>query len=175
MLENGGLFTEFWSGGSPVKENFIKRNRIIAGISEATLVVESANTGGSLITSDLASSYFRDVFAVPGRTKDKYSQGCNMLIKSNKAAMITSVNDLEYVLGWTSKNIKKEQVQKKLFIEMSEDEKQIYDFLQASERSLLDQLALGTGFTVQNALMILLQLELKGMVISHPGKIYEAV
>lgn len=175
MLGNGGLFTEFWSGGSPVRENFIKRNRIIAGLSEATLVVESALKGGSLITSELASSYYRDVFAVPGRTTDKFSQGCNMLIKSNKAAMITSVKDLEYILGWTSKPLKTKQVQKKLFVEMSIDEKQLYDFLQGSEKLLLDQLALETGFSVQKALMILLQLELKGMVISHPGKFYQAV
>ncbi len=175
MLENGGLFTEFWSGGSPVKENFIKRNRIIAGLSEATLVVESALKGGSLITSELASSYYRDVFAVPGRVTDKFSQGCNMLIKSNKAAMITSVKDLEYILGWTSKPLKPKQVQKKLFVEMSTDEKKIHDYLQASEKLLLDQLALETGYSVQKALMILLQLELKGMVISHPGKFYQAM
>jgi DNA processing protein len=98
-----------------------------------------------------------------------------MLIKSNKAAMITSVKDLEYVLGWTSKPLKKSQVQKKLFVEISEDEKRIYDFLQSSEKLLLDQLALETGFSVQKSLMVLLQLELKGMVISHPGKLYQAV
>ena len=175
MLENGGLFTEFWSGGSPVKENFIKRNRIIAGISEATLVVESASKGGSLVTSELASSYFRDVFAVPGRTKDKFSQGCNMLIKSNKAAMITSVNDLEYVLGWTPKQIKKKHIQKKIFVEMSEEERKVHDFLQTSEKMLLDRLALETQITIQKLLMILLQLELKGLVISHPGKVYQAI
>ncbi len=175
MLEKGGLYTEFWSGGSPVKENFVKRNRIIAGLSEATVVIESARKGGSLITSELASSYYRDVFAVPGRTTDTYSQGCNMLIKSNKAAMITSVKDLEYILGWTSKPVKKREVQKALFVEMSEDEKRIYEFLQSSEKRLLDQLALETGFSVQKALMILLQLELKGMVISYPGKFYQAV
>ena len=175
MLEKGGLFTEFWSGCSPVRENFIKRNRIIAGISEATLVVESASKGGSLITSDFASSYFRDVFAVPGRTKDKFSQGCNMLIKSNKAAMITSVNDLEYILGWTPKQLEKKQIQKKLFVEMSAEERMIHNFLQTSERMLLDQLVLKTRLTVQKVLMILLQLELKGLVISHPGKVYQAV
>ena len=175
MLEKGGLFTEFWSGGSPVKENFVKRNRIIAGLSEATLVVESARKGGSLITSELASSYYRDVFAVPGRTTDPYSQGCNMLIKSNKAAMITCVKDLEYILGWTSKPLEKTEVQKQLFIETSDDEKRVYEYLQSSEKPLLDQIALETEFSVQKSLMILLQLELKGMVISHPGKIYQAV
>ena len=175
MLEKGGLFTEFWSGGSPVKENFVKRNRIIAGLSEATLVVESARKGGSLITSELASSYYRDVFAVPGRTTDPYSQGCNMLIKSNKAAMITSVKDLEYILGWTSKPSEKTEVQKQLFIEISDDEKRVYEYLQSSKKPLLDQIALETEFSIQKALMILLQLELKGMVMSHPGKIYQAV
>ncbi len=175
MQEKGGLCTEFWSGGSPAKENFVKRNRIIAGLSEATLVIESALKGGSLITAELASSYYRDVFAVPGRTTDTFSQGCNMLIKSNKAAMITSVKDLEYVLGWASKPVTTRQVQKKLFIEMGEDEKRVHDFLQSSEKLLLDQLALESGFSVQKLLMLLLQLELKGLVISHPGKYYQAV
>jgi len=97
------------------------------------------------------------------------------LIKSNKAAMITSVNDLEYILGWTPKEQKKEQIQKKLFVEMSQDERKIHDFLLRSEKMLLDQLALETGLRIQKVLMILLQLELKGLVISHPGKVYEAV
>ncbi len=175
MLENGGLYTEFWSGTSPERENFVKRNRIIAGISEATLVVESANKGGSLITAQLASSYHRDVLAVPGRTTDKFSQGCNMLIKSNRAAMITSVKDLEYALGWTSDSQAPRQVQKKLFVELDDLEKQVYNLLENSEKKLLDQLALESGFSVQKTLMLLLQLELKGMVLSHSGKRYQAV
>ena len=166
MLNKGGLLTEFWSGCSPERENFVKRNRIIAGLSEATLVVESANKGGSLITAELAFSYHRDVFALPGRTTDNFSKGCNMLIKSNKAAMITTVKDLEYVLGWTSNPLKTKKVQQKLFTELNEEEKKVYNFLEGSEKMLLDRLALETGQSVQKTLMLLLLLELKGMVIS---------
>ena len=175
MLRQGGLYSEFWSGTAPERENFVKRNRIIAGLSEATIVVESAAKGGSLITSELALSYHREVFAVPGKTIDKFSKGCNMLIKSNKAAMITSVNDLEYVLGWTAQPMKKCILQAELFTALNEDERKIYGFLTGSGKILLDQLAAETGYTVQKALMILLQLELKGLVLSHPGKFYQAV
>ena len=175
MQKKGGLYSEFWSGSPPDRENFVKRNRIIAGMSEATIVVESSNRGGSLITSELAFSYHRDVFAVPGRICDTYSQGCNMLIKSNKAAMITSVKDLEYVLGWSSEQPKPKYVQKKLLIALSEDEKRLYNLLGNLDKWPLDLISIESGFTVQNALSLLLQLELKGMVISHPGKMYQAV
>jgi len=100
MEHNGGFLTEFWSSSSPEKENFVKRNRIVAGMSEATIVIESAEKGGSLITANLANDYNRDVFAVPGRTTDKYSQGCNELIKTQRAQLITSAADLIYCLNW---------------------------------------------------------------------------
>lgn len=92
--------TEYWSGTNPEKENFVKRNRIVAGISEATIVIESAIKGGSLITANLANDYNRDVFAVPGRTSDKLSLGCNNLIKTQKANLLTSAADLIYILNW---------------------------------------------------------------------------
>lgn len=95
--KNGGFVTEFWSTSNPDRENFLKRNRIIAGMSEATIVVESAEKGGSLVTADIANSYDRDVFAVPGRAQDKFSSGCNNLIKQQKAHMITSAADLIYL------------------------------------------------------------------------------
>ena len=100
MEQNGGFLTEFWSTSNPDKENFIKRNRIVAGISEATIVIESAERGGSLVTANLANDYNRDVFAVPGRTTDKYSQGCNNLIKTQRANLLTSAADLVYILNW---------------------------------------------------------------------------
>ena len=175
MLLNGGLFTEFWSGCSPERENFVKRNRIIAGLSEATLVVESASKGGSLITADLAHSYNRDVFAVAGRTNDIFSKGCNMLIKSNKAAMITSVKDLEYVLGWTSSPVKAVETQLNLFDDLKEEEKKIFKGFDGVEKIMLDQLAQETGYSVQKALRLLLQLELKGIVRSLPGKFYQLI
>src|SRR5690606_28479151 len=100
MEKNGGFFTEFWSDSHPERENFLKRNRIIAGVSEATIVVESAERGGSLVTADIAHSYNRDVFAVPGRAQDKYSSGCNNLIKQQKAHILITAADLIYMLGW---------------------------------------------------------------------------
>jgi DNA processing protein len=175
MIENGGLYTEFWSGSLAERENFIKRNRIIAGISEATLVVESASKGGSLVTSHYASSYHRDVLAVPGRTSDKFSAGCNMLIKSNKASMITSVKDMEYVLGWTTETSVNRPVQRMLFTELDAREKRVYEQLNTSEKKMLDQVALDCGLSVQSTLSILLQLELKGLVLSCSGKRYQAL
>ena len=175
MQEKGGLYSEFWSGTAPEKVNFVKRNRIIAGISEATIVVESANKGGSLITAEIAASYNRDVFAVPGRVKDKFSKGCNMLIKSNKAAMISSVKDLEYILGWNEIETKPKPIQKSLFVKLEKNEKLLYDHLIKSNKILLDQLSLEIGLSIQSTLMLLLQLELKGLVKCHPGKWYQAI
>ncbi len=176
MLEKGGgLYSEFWSGTAPEKVNFVKRNRIIAGISEATIVIESANKGGSLITAEIAASYNRDVFAVPGRIDDKFSKGCNMLIKSNKAAMISSVKDLEYVLGWSTMETKQQQIPKTLSSHLEKNEKLLYEHLIDSKKILLDQLALETDLSIQSTLMLLLQLELKGLVKSHPGKWYQAI
>lgn len=175
MEEYGGFYSEFWSGTNPERKNFVKRNRIVAGISEATVVVESARKGGSLITADLANSYYRDVFAVPGRTDDLFSEGCNMLIKSNKASLITSVKDLEYILGWKTDEKKVKNVQKRLFVELGAMEQLVFDKLNASEKQLLDLLALECELSIQNTVSILLQLELKGLVRSLTGKWYQAL
>src|SRR5690606_32474899 len=128
--ESGGFLTEFWSGSVPDKENFVKRNRIVAGISDATIVIESANRGGSLITDNLANDYSREVFAVPGKTTDKYSEGCNHLIKTQRANLLTSVDDILYMLNWDSKPKKEKAVQKQLFLDLNADEQKIYDYLQ---------------------------------------------
>lgn len=175
MMEYGGLLTEFWSNTNPDKENFVKRNRIVAGISEATIVVESARKGGSLITADLAGSYHRDVFAVPGRASDKLSSGCNLLIKSNKAAMITSVKDLEYILNWKNEKKNPNSVQTSLFIELSGDEQKLFEYLKKKDKVLLDLLAIECNLTIQKSVSILLQLELKGLIKSLPGKSYQVV
>src|SRR5690606_5829962 len=114
--KNGGFFTEFWSSSQPERENFLKRNRIIAGMRVATIGVGSAEKGGSLVTADIANSYNRDVFAVPGRAKDKYSIGCNNLIKQQKAQMLTSAADLIYMLGWEMEERPLPVVQKQLFV-----------------------------------------------------------
>lgn len=175
MMEYGGFYTEFSSGTNPEKMNFVKRNRIVAGVSEATIVVQSARKGGSLITAELANSYYRDVFAVPGRTNDLYSEGCNMLIKSNKAAMITSVKDLEYILGWKADKKKVKGIQKSLFIELLPDEQLVINKLSEYEKQVLDLLAPACKMSIQKTVSILLQLELKGLVKSLPGKWYQSV
>lgn len=173
--KNGGFLTEFWSSSNPDRENFLKRNRIIAGISEATIVIESAEKGGSLVTADIANSYNRDVFAVPGRVKDKYSLGCNNLIRGQKAHMLTSAADLIYLMDWQLEERKTAVVQKQLFVELDDNEKIIYSFLQKDGRQLLDQIALECQLPVFKTVSSLLNMEMKGMIRPLPGKQYEAI
>lgn len=176
MMANGGLLTEFWSKTNPDRENFVKRNRIVAGLSEATIVIESATKGGSLITAGIANSYNRDVFAVPGRTTDEYSKGCNHLIKTNQAALINSAEDLAYLLNWEieEKNSKK-VIQKQFFVELDEQEEIIYNFLLKEGKQNLDLIALNCQYPIHKTANLLLNLELKGVTRPLPGKIYEAV
>ena len=174
MQENGGLMTEYWSGTNPDKENFIKRNRIIAGLSEATIVIESASKGGSLITAGIANSYNRDVFAVPGKLSDKYSVGCNNLIKTNQAALYSGVADLAYLLNWETKTITK-SVQKQLFVQLDNEEASIYEFLNTNGKQQLDLIALQCKMPIFKTVTILFNLELKGMVKPLPGKLYQAI
>lgn len=175
MEQNGGFMTEFWSNSNPEKENFVKRNRIVAGISEATIVIESAEKGGSLITANLANDYNRDVFAVPGRTSDRFSQGCNNLIKTQKAHLLTSAADLIYILNWELKQDETKVIQKQLFVSLENDEQKIYDYLQKNGKQLLDVIALDCDFPVFRISSILLNMELKGVVRPLPGKLFEAV
>ena len=174
MEENGGFMTEFWSSSNPDKENFVRRNRIVAGISEATIVIESADKGGSLITANMANDYNRDVFAVPGRITDKYSQGCNNLIKTQKANLLTSAADLIYILNWDIAE-KPKAVQKKLFISLNEEEQKVYDFLQKNGKELMDIIALRCDFPIFRISAILLNMELKGVIRPLPGKLFEAI
>lgn len=173
--KNGGFFTEFWSSSTPERENFLKRNRIIAGLSEATVVIESAEKGGSLVTADIAHSYNRDVFAVPGRTEDKYSLGCNNLIKQQKAHMLTSAADLIYLLGWNTEQKEKQSVQKQLFVDLDDTEQKIHNYLQAEGKQLLDSIALACSIPVFKTSSTLLQMEMKGVIRPLPGKLFEAL
>lgn len=178
MEENGGFLTEFWSNSNPEKENFVRRNRIVAGMSEATIVIESAEKGGSLITALMANDYNRDVFAVPGRTSDKYSQGCNDLIKTQRAHLMTSAADLVYILNWELQNkevISSKSIQKQLFVLLDDEEQKIYDYLQKSGKQLLDIIALECDFPIYKVSSILLNMELKGVIRPLPGKLFEAV
>lgn len=175
--ENGGFLTEFWSTSNPEKENFVKRNRIVAGISEATIVIESAEKGGSLITAMIANDYNRDVFAVPGRTTDKFSQGCINLIKTQRANLMTSAADLIYILNWeiASQNRNDKVVQKQLFISLDNDEQKIYDYLQKTGKQVLDIIALECDFPIFRISTLLLNMELKGVIRPLPGKLFEAI
>jgi len=122
MQDQGGLLSDFMSGTKPDRENFPKRNRIIAGLSDATLVVEARKKGGALITADIANSYSRDVFAVPGRVGDENSEGCNQLIRRNQAALIQSSNDICYLMGWDKESEKNPSLQVSLFVDLNKEE-----------------------------------------------------
>jgi len=174
MEQNGGFMTEFWSSSNPDKENFVKRNRIVAGIAEATIVIESAERGGSLITANMANDYNRDVFAVPGRTTDKYSTGCNNLIKTQKANVLTSAADLIYILNWDIKEEPK-AIQKQLFVSLDNDEQKIYDYLLKTGKELMDIIALECEFPIYRISALLLNMELKGVIRPLPGKLFEAI
>lgn len=170
MMNTGGLLTEFMSETNPDRENFPKRNRIIAGLSDVTIVIESAKKGGSLITAEMANAYNRDVFAVPGRVTDQYSEGCNYLIKINKAHLLNSVTDIVYLMNWEL-NIsqKPKTIQKQLFIDLPEDEKLIYDLLSNEKPIAMDELSAKTKLATSVLAVGLLQLEFKGLVKALPG------
>ena len=174
MEKNGGFLTEFRSTSEPEKENFVKRNRIVAGMSEATIVIESAEKGGSLITANLANDYNRDVFAVPGRLTDRYSQGCNNLIKTQRANLLTSAADLIYILNWELET-KAKSIQKQFFVSLEAEEQKIYDYLQTNGKQVLDVIALECDFPIFRTASTLLNMELKGVVRPLPGKLFEAI
>jgi len=172
--ENGGFFTDFWSTDNFDRNNFLKRNRIIAGLSEATIVIESAEKGGALVTADIANSYDREVFAVPGRPSDKFSLGCNNLIKAQQAHVLTSAVDLAYILNWKIEEEPK-AVQKQLFIELEQDEQKLYEFLKLKGKTELDMVALNCNFPTFKTASLLLNMELKGAIRPLPGKLFEVI
>ncbi len=172
---NGGFITEFWSSDAFDRNNFLKRNRIIAGISEATLVIESAEKGGSLVTADIANSYNRDVFAVPGRASDTQSQGCNNLIKTQRAHLLNSAADIVYILNWKLEEEKPKTIQKQLFVELSKEEIAIYNYLKQNPKEVLDMIAINCEIPVHQTTSHLFSMEMKGVVRSLPGKIFEII
>jgi DNA processing protein len=171
LKTNGGLISDFLSDELPERNNFIKRNRIIAGISDATLVIESGSKGGALITADIAASYNRDVFAVPGRTDDQWSAGCNGLIKKNKAALIENAADIEYNLGWLAEK-SKIPVQKQLFTELSDEEKVVFEKISSEGEMNIDHICRETNIPVYKLSALLLQMEFNGIIRCYPGNIY---
>jgi len=172
MIQAGGLVTEFLSETNPDKENFPKRNRIIAGLADAVVVVEAGKKGGALITAEIANSYNRDVFAVPGRIDDEYSVGCNYLIKTNKAALIQSPEDIIYLMGWEKSSGSAGSRQALLFHTLTGEEEALVNILTAQGECTIDWLSMHSGLTLGKVTSLLLQLEFKGIVKSLPGKIY---
>lgn len=170
MVKNGGLLTEYMSETTPDRQNFVKRNRIIAGLSDCTVVVESADKGGALITCNIAVSYNRDVLAYPGKRTDKYSQGCNALIKYRKAALIERPEDLFREMNWLTSG-PKHIVQKELFQEFTEEEQCIVEVLSKADMQL-NSLCIELDFTISKLAPILFELEMKGVITCLPGGIY---
>ena len=172
MLEKGGLVTEYLSQTNPDRQNFIQRNRIIAGMSDVIVIVESGLKGGALITADLGGDYNRDVFAVPGRLGDPHSEGCNKLIKINKAALIQSAKDISYLLNWNDEKDIKKSVQRQLFLDLSPDEELIVSILREKGDLEIDTLLLETQLMPAKAASVLLNLEFEGVIRCLPGKVY---
>lgn len=172
MLKEGGIVSELPSGSPFAPGNFPARNRIIAGLSDCTIVVESGPKGGSLITADIANSYDREVFAFPGRPTDPRSEGCNKLIQQNKAALVTNAKDVITLMDWLPKK-KKAPVQVALFGELMPDEQTLVDIIRAKGKIAIDELCVQSKMAQGKASGLLLNLEFNGVVRSLPGKVYE--
>ncbi len=172
MIENGGLLTEFISKTIPDRENFPKRNRIVAGLSDAVVIIESAAKGGALITAGIANSYNRDVFAIPGRLSDEYSKGCNSLIKTNRAALAESSDDIAYIMGWDD-TLTEVKSQRDMFFELSDEQKLLYDLIKNLGEISIDQITIKSNFSSSKVSSILLSLEFEGVIQSLPGKLYK--
>jgi len=168
MMECGGLLSQFNSKTLLQRTNFPERNRVIAAMADATIVLESGRSGGSMITAELAHQYKRDVFAYPGRSSDKYSAGCNRLIKNGKAKMIETPEDFFKAMNWETTE-KPKRVQKQLFVELGDDERKIVESLTDKESLMIDELIGLCQLPSSMMAMHILQLEMKGLVRSLPG------
>lgn len=177
MLGNGMLLTEYLSGTNPDRQNFVQRNRIIAGLCDATVVVESAAKGGALITAEMANDYNRDVFAFPGRVNDEWSAGCNALIKSNKASLIESAEDIMRFMNWEKQEVKTQMnVQTTLFLDLTDDEQNIVSMLRQHNDGLqLNELAIKLEKPVSKISAMLLEMEFKGILKCLPGNVYKII
>lgn len=175
MIEKGGLLTEFAVQSKIDRENFVQRNRIVAGMSQAILVVESAIKGGSMSSISFANDYNRDAFAVPGRIDDGMSQGCNEVIRSHRAQLLQDPTDLIEALNWNKTKIEPRSIQPQLFVNLAEDEQKIYNYLQKGGRKIIDFIAADCGIPCYKVSTILLHLELQGLVRPLPGKYFECL
>lgn len=172
MIEKGGILTEFVSGTKPDRENFPQRNRIVAGMVDCLVVIESALKGGAMITAEIANSYDREVFAMPGRVGDIYSEGCNQLIKTNKANLLVNAADIRYVMRWDV-DTKVVAKQMRLFRDFSEDEKKVMDVFAENNVVHIDDIIIGTDLSPSKIASILLSLEFDGVLTALPGKRYQ--
>ncbi|MCZ2100250.1 MAG: DNA-processing protein DprA [Chitinophagales bacterium] len=171
MVLNGGLLSEFSYNAKPARENFPMRNRIIAGMSDVVIVIESKSKGGSIITAEFANDYNKDVFAVPGRVSDEFSEGCNQLIKQNKAHLIESAKDIAYIMRWDDIDASK-TIQKQLFVELDEQEKTVLDIIKNHREIAIDMLSHKLQMNPSEMASVLLELEFKGLIKTLPGKKY---
>lgn len=174
MLPHGGLLTEFLTETNPDRHNFVSRNRIVAGMCDATIVVESADKGGSLITAELAEGYHRDCFAVPGRTTDTASIGCNRLIRDNKAALLLSADDFVKAMGWTAavEPSTPAAIQRTLFPDLSEEEERIVRILTRQGDLHINTLVVEADIPVHRMTALLFELEMKGVLKPMVGGVY---
>lgn len=171
--EGGGLLTEFNTFSKPDKHNFPVRNRVVAGLCDAIIVVESGMKGGSMITAELANGYHREVFAFPGKANDLKSTGCNYLIRKNKAALITEAAEILEAMGWVAdKKNKLQRSQRELFIELTKEETLLVEVLKTAETVHIDEINIRSGLTPGTISATLLSLEFKGIIQSKPGKSY---
>lgn len=172
--QGGGLVTEYTTNTEPEKMNFVRRNRIVAGLCDACIVVESAKKGGSLITAELAMDYNRDVFAFPGRVYDEHSIGCNHLIKQHQATLLTDAKDFLEAMGWITADVKKaEAIQQELFPDLTEEERALLNTLKDVDDKHINQMAIETNIPYSRASMILFDLEMKGLVKALGGARYK--
>lgn len=172
MLQDGALITEFKYNTPGAKENFPRRNRIVAAMCDAVIVVESGSKGGSMITADLANQYNRDVFALPGKITDTYSLGCNRLISQHQAAIIDSVSALISLLGYDSVPKPAATNNLQLLLSLNQDETQIVNVLKSGDAGI-DQLYYATELPMNKLAFLLLDLEFRGVLRNLPGKIYQ--
>ncbi len=174
MIGQGGLLTDFMSGTNPDAVNFPKRNRIVAGLCDALVVIESKRGGGSLITATIANSYNKDVFAFPGRAGDVLAEGCNGLIKQNRAVLIENTADLLYAMQWNEEEKKVNKTkQVPLLLNLSDEEKKVMDIFNKKPSLHVDEICQNTEFTISKISALLLQLEFSNIIKSRPGKMYE--
>src|SRR5690606_6296948 len=172
MLECGGLLTEFSSGTNPDKSNFPMRNRIIAGLADVTIVVEAASRGGALITAELANNYNRDVCAFPGNTRQEFSAGCNYLIKTNRANLMTHAKDLEYLMNWTAGPAKTTPAQLALPLSLTADQQTVYGIVKQMNEAGIDELSYRLNWPQSKLAITLLELEINGAIVALPGKVF---